>query len=229
MRYSSNIKSLSLIGLNGKNQEEYFTKQFIRWRFHLSDEVLLDGRILSKDERTMRAISFYDFGDAKTLTMSDEINGSELTESRFIEHEIKRVKNLKKLSIQDEYNKQDYLSFLTAKQINSSNSKDEISYAQIALKCIYEGKQTTMYNCEAIEILSSGTSGKTSSKQLLKLHNKLKDKHFMNYSLPENRKALRSVLNDLKKVEGRKNIKPEYLKVLSSDIEKLESRLIKGH
>ncbi len=108
-----------LSGLNGNNSSDYYTIEFNRWLFDNSDEVILNGEVLTKADKFRIKVAFYNIQPPPNeIIMSGLINGSELTEIRFLEQEIKRIENLSNLlSLKKEYNRQDYLDFLYSKKI----------------------------------------------------------------------------------------------------------------
>jgi hypothetical protein len=116
--YIKFVNDITIAGLNGDNINEYYQVRFNRWIFDNSDIVSMDGRELDKAEKRMIQISSYNIKPApKEIIANGFINGSELTETRFIIFEIERILNLDNLSLGKEFNKQDYLKFLYSKQM----------------------------------------------------------------------------------------------------------------
>ena len=119
-----------IAGLSGENIEQYYKAKFNQWLFKYSDKVTIDKKIISKSQKIAIEAAFYNINPKpKSITVSNCLNGSQLTESRFIRYEIERIEKIKNLSLPKQYIKEDYLNFLHLKtlqhQQNTKTKKDK--------------------------------------------------------------------------------------------------------
>ncbi len=167
--------NINLLGLKGTNIEDYYKVQFNCWKFDNSDEVKLDGEVLSKNEKIILRMSLR--GKNKVsgiIEMSDIVDGNELTEHKFIELEINRVNNIKDLSLGKDLSKQKYLQFLlekeNAKPPQQNKTENDYSQRQVAIAYCVLGKPITTENYLFIlEKYSQTRSKKILQKRTLKI------------------------------------------------------------
>lgn len=115
--YNKPPHDLGLIGLSSDNLAEYYEWHINRWKFDHSDEVFIDGQLIDEAEKRMIKLSRYDIRPKpESISVSCKANGSDLTETRFIEYEISRIEKLDKLSLPKRYGRDDYLVFLQQKK-----------------------------------------------------------------------------------------------------------------
>jgi len=85
------IRLLELSGLTDDNIDEKYKELYHKWLFFNSDEVYLDGKLLSKSEKRLIAVAGFKSIDGELKFSSTRKNkGITLTENNFIKEHIKK-------------------------------------------------------------------------------------------------------------------------------------------
>lgn len=130
-----------LAGLKSDNIEEYFKEKYHKWLFDNSDTTFIDDELHSqvKDTPTKTEgqnifldVSFFSTirPQPKKIEVSGTKQGHKLSEQKFISHEIRRVKKIDDDLLSDvkQWNREDYLEFLTKKSAYNQPDKIEPKY-----------------------------------------------------------------------------------------------------
>lgn len=99
-------------GLRGDNVEEYYRVMYNRFLIDYSDEVYLNGALLSEQDKKLIKLSFYKIEPPGEISTSNFVNGSELNEKRFIKYELNRIETVKDISLAKIFNLEDYKQYL---------------------------------------------------------------------------------------------------------------------
>ncbi|OWW24062.1 hypothetical protein B4Q04_18335 [Zobellia sp. OII3] len=130
------INEKLLTGLRGDNFDDYFKMMFGVWLIKNSNEVVVDGEVLTGFRKNFGAVYGYKTGnkDGSDIKKPNSIiasgvseNGLELTDAMFVEIELKRVQNITDgLNDLTDFARRNYILFLN-KKLNSSvnKAKDE--------------------------------------------------------------------------------------------------------
>ena len=85
------IRLLELSGLTDDNIDEKYKELYHKWLFFNSDEVYLDGKLLSKSEKRLMAVAGFKSIDGELkFSSTKKIAGLTLTENNFIKEHIKK-------------------------------------------------------------------------------------------------------------------------------------------
>ena len=85
------IRLLELSGLTKDNIDEKYKELYHKWLFFNSDEVYLDGKLLSKSEKRLMAVAGFKSIDGELkFSSTKKIDGLTLTENNFIKEHIKK-------------------------------------------------------------------------------------------------------------------------------------------
>ena len=85
------IRLLELSGLTDDNIDEKYKELYHKWLFFNSDEVYLNGQLLSKSEKRLMAVAGFKSIDGELkFSSTKKNNGLTLTENNFIKEHIKK-------------------------------------------------------------------------------------------------------------------------------------------
>jgi len=85
------IRLLELSGLTDDNIDEKYKELYHKWLFFTSDEVYLNGKLLSKSEKRLMAVAGFKSIDGELkFSSTKKNNGLSLTEKDFIKEHIKK-------------------------------------------------------------------------------------------------------------------------------------------
>ena len=85
------IRLLELSGLTDDNIDEKYKELYHKWLFFNSDEVYLDGKLLSKSEKRLMAVAGFKSIDGELkFSSTRKGKGTTLTENNFIKEHIKK-------------------------------------------------------------------------------------------------------------------------------------------
>ena len=85
------IRLLELSRLTKDNIDEKYNELYHKWLFFNSDEVYLDGQLLSKSEKRLMAVAGFKSIDGELkFSSTKKIDGLTLTENNFIKEHIKK-------------------------------------------------------------------------------------------------------------------------------------------
>lgn len=116
--------TLKMAGLRGDNLEQYYQTKFLRWRFDNSDEVWMDDKLLTPQSKKLIKGVGYNIQPAPIkLVVSDKLNGSELTESRFIAYELEQMGKINPTDLAQSFNLDDYKAFLETKKAETKEQQ----------------------------------------------------------------------------------------------------------
>lgn len=170
------IKLIRLAGLTPDNVAEIFNKNFNRWRYYNSSEVIVNDRKTEGLERFFMMLPDRNGNpNINSCTVSDTTKeGFPLTEEKFIEIELHKFEPLynetigSSRDIETSLKLKTYIDYLKNKispPLHAETKTDKLKVPQIALIHIYEGIPITEQN--ATEIAAKYTyTAKTSGKGL---------------------------------------------------------------
>ena len=146
-------QDLCLAGLDGDNVEIYYKKKYNKWLFDYSDEVFIDGELIDKSQKLGITLSSFNIKpEPKKIEVSGYLDGSKLTEERFLNFEIIRVMKLHTLSMGKSFNKEDYLQYLKSKAKDSAGTPQPIKSKADILK--EQLSQYGFFELEKVKTLS---------------------------------------------------------------------------
>ncbi|MCB0455463.1 MAG: hypothetical protein KDC62_08750 [Aequorivita sp.] len=160
------MKDFILIGLKGNDLQGYYNNRFNRWLFDNSDEVKMDGDILTDIEKKTIKLSGYNIKpQPKEIWVSKKTNGSDLTEELFLEIEINIIESLSPSTVTKMANKKDYLNFLKAKKekIDTTSLQKDITkeiWFQVGVKFATGEMKELLNNNNGIAAKASEILGK---------------------------------------------------------------------
>jgi len=206
--------------MNKDNIDDIYSRRYIRYKFDNSDEVSIDGVLLSNDEKaSIKQVGYNIRPTPKETIVSDLINGFEITEKHFIQSELILLNNVNYdlLNLKNRLQFTFYKDYLSKKE-NFSPNINKLSINEIALKLVYEGINVTRENAKEIIKEYGYTSGDALFNKFLRWSNRTDRK-----GCPETVKKLKNKIELFEKVveilpEEKSASAKDELKILKSFI-----------
>jgi len=178
---------LSLVGLT-ENAQQFYKVKFNRWLFENSDNVWIDGELISKNEKIAIQAAFFNIKpEPKTMEVDGLSKGRPLSEKIFIKNELHNYNNVNEQEyiIPDQLKLIDYISFLENRlsSIDKVRIKEKTLKSQqtFALYCHYAGINPNDYSFEELSNLLQQHGVAPSKNKSKRPYHKLKQ--YYNYYL----------------------------------------------
>jgi len=177
------IHLLDLAGLRPDNIKEIYERNFARWRYLISSEVIIEGEKIEGIERWLMLWHDKDGNpNAKTFTVSDTIkDGFPLTEEKFIEEQLYKYEPIYNKTKGSEINRDinlktkayiDFLKDILAKKYKENSIKKEVLPPQPSVESPFSVLQwaTIFYYADETKLLPESRFIKTRMEQFMRKH-----------------------------------------------------------